>query len=125
MKILKKVLSTMIIIIFVVTIVFFAGRYGWKLIGFDATQSAGIRTVKVDEKTVHIQGFYPGSFPEGFCGYYSEEKDGKLYIGFRFSSIFGFFEKGEFDISIPVQQEIDEVILKTRMNEYSIWKIQK
>ena len=62
--------------------------------------------------------------PEGFCGYYAEERDGKLYVGFRFSAVFGFFETGDFDITIPVRGEINEVILKTRMNEASLWHAQ-
>ena len=83
-----------------------------------------ITSVEVSETAVHITGFYPGSFPEGFCGYYAEERDGKLYVGFRFSAVFGFFETGDFDITIPVKGEIDEVILKTRMNEASLWHAQ-
>ena len=62
--------------------------------------------------------------PEGFCGYYAEERDGKLYVGFRFSAVFGFFATGDFDITIPVKGEINEVILKTRMNETSLWRAQ-
>ena len=50
----------------VLAAVFFAGRYGWKLGGFRACQSAGITSVEVSEKAVHITGFCPGSFPEGF-----------------------------------------------------------
>ena len=105
----------------VLAAVFFAGRYGWKLGGFRACQSAGITSVEVSEKAVHITGFYPGSFPEGFCGYYAEERDGKLYIGFRFSTVFGFFETGDFDITIPVKGKINEVVLKSRMNETTVW----
>ena len=108
----------------VLAAVFFAGRYGWKLGGFRACQSAGITSVEVSEKAVHITGFYPGSFPEGFCGYYAEERDGKLYAGFRFSTVFGFFETGDFDVTIPVKSEIDEVILKTGRNETSLWSAQ-
>ena len=92
--------------------------------GFGAWQGAGITSVEVSETAVHITGFYPGSFPEGFCGYYAEEQDGKLYVGFRFSAVFGFFETGDFDITIPVKGEINEVILKTRMNEASLWHAQ-
>lgn len=73
-------------------------------------------------KNVRITGFFPGSFPEGFCGYYTEERDGTLYVGFRFSAVFGFFETGDFDITIPVEGEVNEVILKTRLYETSIWK---
>ncbi len=69
--------------------------------------------MEVSENTVKIKGFYPGSFPEGFCGYYAEEQDGTLYVGFRFSTVFGFFETGDFDVVIPVEGEIHEVVLKT------------
>ena len=71
--------------------------------------------------TVKIKGFSPGSFPEGFCGYYAEEQDGRLYVGFAFSAVFGFFETGDFDVAIPVEGEIQEVILKTKQTETSIW----
>ena len=121
MKSLKKVFIVLLTIVVVLTAAFLAGRYGWKLGGFRACQSAGITSVEVREQTVHITGFCPGSFPEGFCGYYAEERDGKLYVGFRFSAVFGFFETGDFDITIPVQGMIDEVVLKTRINETTLW----
>ena len=121
MKSLKKVFIILLTIVVVLTAVFLAGRYGWKLGGFRACQGAGITSVEVSETAVHITGFYPGSFPEGFCGYYAEEQDGKLYVVFQFSAVFGFFETGDFDIIIPVKGEINEVILKTRLNEASLW----
>lgn len=121
MKTLKKILLGLIVFAAFMLAIFLAGRYGWKLGGFRACQGAGITSVEVGEKSVHITGFYPGSFPVGFCGCYSEERDGKLYVGFRFSAVFGFFEAGDFDITIPVQGDIKEVILKTSMNETVIW----
>ena len=121
MKALKKVLTVLLAIVAILSAVFLVGRYGWKLGGFRACQGAGITSVEVDGKSVHITGFYPGSFPEGFCGYYSEERRGTLYVGFRFSAVFGFFETGDFDITVPVRGEITEVILKTSMNEISVW----
>ena len=124
MKVLKKIMTVMLVIAVILMTIFLAGRYGWKLGGFRACQSAGITSVEVSEKTVHITGFYPGSFPEGFCGYYAKEQDSKLYVGFRFSAVFGFFETGNFDITIPVKGEINEVILKTGMNETSVWNAQ-
>ena len=45
-------------------------------------------------------------------------------MGFRFSAVFGFFETGDFDVTIPVKGEITEVILKTRLNETSVWNAQ-
>ena len=124
MKVLKKTPTVLLTIAVVLTAVFLAGRYGWKLDGFRACQGAGITSVEVSETAVHITGFYPGSFPEGFCGYYSKEQDGKFYVGFRFSAVFGFFETGDFDITIPIKGKINEGILKTRMNEASLWHAQ-
>ena len=124
MKTLKRVLTVLLVIAIILTAVFFAGRYGWKLAGFRACQGAGISSVEVSRKAVHITGFYPGSFPEGFCGYYAKEQDGKLYVGFHFSAVFGFFETGVFDITIPVKGEIHEVVLKNRMMEAPVWNEQ-
>ena len=125
MKALKKTVTVLLVIAVILAVVFLAGRYGWKLGGFRVCQSAGITSVEVGEKAVHITGFYPGSFPEGFCGYYAQEQGGKLYVGFRFSAVFGIFETGHFDITIPVKGEINEVILKTSMNETPIWNAQR
>lgn len=122
MKALKRMLTVSLTIAVVLIAIFLAGRYGWKLGSFGACQGAGITSVEVSETAVHITGFYPGSFPEGFCGYYAEEQDGKLYVGFRFSAVFGFFETGDFDITIPIKGKINEVILKTSMNETSLWR---
>ena len=122
MKSLKRMLTVPLTIAVVLIAIFLAGRYGWKLGGFGACQGAGIEAVEVSEDKVHISGFYPGSFPEGFCGYYSEERDGTLYVGFRFSAVFGFFETGDFDVTVPVKGEISEVVLKTSMNESTLWE---
>ena len=124
MKALKKIPAVLLVTAVILTAIFLAGRYGWKLGGFRACQGAGITSVEVSGKAVHITGFYPGSFPEGFCGCYSEERDGTLYVGFRFSDLFGFFETGDFDVTIPVKGEISEVILKTSMNETTVWTAQ-
>lgn len=102
----------------VITAVFCMGRYGWKLFGFRACQEAGIEQVIVGDNQVYITGFYPGSFPSGFCGYYAKEKNGILYVGFRFSPLFGFFENGEIDVMIPTKGEISKVVLKTDTDEY-------
>ena len=124
MKSLKRMLTVPLTIAVVLIAIFLAGRYGWKLGGFRACQGAGVSSVEVSETAVHITGFYPGSFPEGFCGCYAKERNGTLYVGFRFSAVFGFFETGDFDITIPIRGEITEVILKTSMNETSLWRAQ-
>ena len=124
MKALKKTVMVLLAILVILTVIFLAGRYGWKLGGFRACQGAGISSVEVTEENVHIRGFYPGSFPEGFCGYYSEEQDETLYVGFRFSAVFGSLETGDFDITIPTEGEINEVVLKTSMCETTVWDAQ-
>lgn len=116
-----RILTALAITAVVLLSIFLIGRYGWKLGGFRACQSARIESVEVGENAVHLTGFDPGSFPEGFCGYYAEEKDGTLYVGFRFSAVFGFFETGDFDVTIPVTGEINEVVVKTGTGEHSIW----
>ena len=121
MKIFRKIIIGLLTAAILLMAVFLAGRHGWKTLGFRACQSAGIESVSVSDHAVEIKGFYPGSFPEGFCGYYAEEQDGTLYVGFRFSAVFGFFETGDFDVTIPVKSEIREVILKTKTMETSIW----
>ena len=63
----------------------------------------------------------PGSFPEGFCGYYAEEHGEILYVGFHFSAVFGFFETGDFEAAIPVKGEIHRVVHKTGTSETTIW----
>ena len=125
MKAWKRILTVLLVITGILTAIILAGRYGWKLGGFRACQGAAITSVEVSEKVVHITGFYPGAFSQGFCGYYAKEQDSKLYVGFRFSAVFGFFETGNFDITIPVKGEIGEVVMKTSRNESVIWTADK
>lgn len=117
----KKLITWFVSSLLILAMVFALGRYGWKLMGFRACQGAGIESVTVEAGAVQISGFYPGSFPVGFCGYYSRETDGKLYVGFRFSPVFGFFETGDFDITIPVEGKVESVILKTGKQESLLW----
>ena len=78
----KRIVIALAVVAAILAAVFLAGRYGWKLLGFRACQGAGIEAVEVSEDKVHISGFYPGPFPEGFCGCYSEERDGTTYFPF-------------------------------------------
>ncbi len=121
----KKTIPMLLTAAVLLITVFAAGRYGWKLLGFRVCEGAGIESVKVGESTVRIKGFYPGSFPEGFCGYYAEERDGTLYVGFRFRTVFGFFETGDFDVAIPVNGSISKVVLKTKTDESIIWTAER
>ena len=121
MKTGKRILLGLLTLCLAIVLVFLAGRYGWKLLGFRACQGAGITEITVQQGQVRIQGFYPGSFGSGFVGYYAQEQDGKLYVGYRFSQVFGFFETGNFDIVIPTKGEIREVYIKTATTETLVW----
>lgn len=121
MKLLKSILTILLCTAALLFSVFLIGRYGWKLLGFHTCESAGIEYVNVEEDKVRIRGFFPGSFPEGFLGYHSEQIDSTLYVGFEFSGLFGIFETGDFDIAIPTNGKVTQVVIKTKNNEYPIW----
>lgn len=121
MKLLKRLLTILLCTAVLLLAVFLIGRYGWKLVGFHACESAGIQQVNVEEKQVRIHGFYPGSFPQGFLGYHAEQVDSTLYVGFKFSGLFGIFETGDFDIIIPTNGTVSQVVVKSGEQEYPIW----
>ena len=121
MKLLKKLLKILLCTAALLFSVFLIGRYGWELFGFHTCEGAGIEQVNVEENQVSIIGFYPGSFPQGFLGYHAQQVDGTLYVGFKFSGLFGFFETGDFDITIPTNGKVTQVVIKTKNNEYLIW----
>jgi len=119
-----KMKNTFIVIICIIALlvaVFLTGRYGWKLGGFNACESAGIEQVNVEEDHVRIRGFYPGSFPTGFLGYHAEQADHTLYVGFKFSALFGIFETGDFEITIPTKGTVTQIVVKSGDHEYTVW----
>ena len=120
-SILLKIAAVTAALLILLVAVFLLGRYGWKLLGFRVCDSAGITDVSVESDGVHITGFYPGSFPQGFCGYYAKEQGETLFVGFRFSGLFGSFETGDFSVTIPVTGRIREVKMVTRQDEISLW----
>ena len=121
MKLLKKILIILLCIAAMLVAVFMVGRYGWKLGGFNACETAGIEQVNVEEGHVRIRGFYPGSFPMGFLGSHAEQVDHTLYVGFKFSALFGIFETGDFDITIPTKGTVTQVMVKSGEQEYTVW----
>lgn len=54
-------------------------------------------------------------------GYHAEQVDSTLYVGFKFSGLFGIFETGDFDITIPTNGTVSQVVIKTSEQEYLIW----
>lgn len=121
MKLPKTLIKVLICVVILLLAVFSIGRYGWKLGGFSTCETAGIEQVNVEENQVQIRGFYPGSFPQGFLGYHAEQIDSTLYVGFKFSGLFGNFETGDFDIEIPTKGTVSQVVVKSGEQEYPIW----
>ena len=121
LSVFTKAIAILLVIVLLIVIVFIIGRYGWKIRGFDACGSAAIESVEVSEGEVRIKGYSPGFFAKGFLGYHAEEKDGKLYIGFKFSDLFGIFETGTVDVTVKTTGEINEVVMKTANDERVIW----
>lgn len=117
----KRLLLSVLCIVLLLLAVFLIGRYGWKLGGFRSCESAGIEKVTVEENQVHIRGFYPGSFPVGFLGYHAEQVDDTLYVGFKFSGLFGIFETGDFDITIPTKGTVTQIVVKSEEHGYTLW----
>ena len=120
-SILKTVSLILLVLAIIVSSIFLIGRYGWKLGGFNACETAGIEQVNVEKDHVSIRGFYPGSFPRGFLGYHAEQADHTLYVGFKFSTLFGIFETGDFDISIPTKGTVTQVVVRSGEHEYTVW----
>ena len=120
-QIAKAVCPIFIAVILVLSAIFLIGRYGWKLGGFRSCESAGVAQIQVEEDHIRILGFYPGSFPPGFLGYYAEQEGSTLYVGFKFSSLFGLFETGDFDITIPTKGTVTHIVVKSGQQEITVW----
>ena len=120
-QIAKAVCPIFIAVILVLSAIFLIGRYGWKLGGFRSCESAGVAQIQVEEDHIRILGFYPGSFPQGFLGYYAEQEGSTLYVGFKFSSLFGLFETGDFDITIPTKGTVTHIVVKSGQQEITVW----
>lgn len=121
MKLLKKILIILLCAAAILVAVFLTGRYGWKLFGFNSCETAGIEQINVEEDHVRIRGFYPGLFPKGFLGYHAEQEGSTLYVGFKFSGLFGIFETGDFDIVIPTKGRVTQVVVKSGKHEITVW----
>ena len=117
----KNTITVIFCIFALLTAVFLTGRYGWKMGGFNACETAGIEQVNVEEDHVRLRGFYPGSFPKGFLGYHAEQIDSTLYVGFKFSAVFGIFETGDFDITIPTEGRVAQVVVRSADHEDTLW----
>lgn len=119
----KRVLVLFAAVVALCVAVFFSSRYGWRLAGFSFCRIARIESVSVKTDCVKIEGSWPGVFPESFIGYHAEVVDGALYVGFKYNKLLGvwIYDKGDFEIEIPVEGQIHAVYMKSGDNEYQIW----
>lgn len=122
MKLLKYIIAMLLVLIILTSAIFLIGRYGWKMFGFSVCESAGLEQINVEESHVRIRGFYPGLFPRGFLGYHAEQVDSTLYVGFKFSGLFGIFETGDFDITIPTNGTVTQIVIKSNKHEHTVWQ---
>ena len=58
-------------------------------------------------------------------GYHAEQVDDTLYVGFQFSGVFGIFETGDFDIVIPTEGDVTQVVVRSGEHENTIWSKEK
>ena len=121
----KQVLTLFAAVVALCVAAFFGARYGWHLAGFSACQTARIESVRVETDCVKIEGSWPGVFPESFIGYHAEV-EGALYVGFKYNKLLGvwIYDKGDFQIEIPVEGQTHAVYMKSGDNEYLIWSEQ-
>lgn len=117
----KKAAKIVLLIVLTLLLIWLSGRYCWQIFGFSLCESAGIEQVDVEDGHVRIRGFDPGSFPRGFLGCHTEQEGSTLYVGFKFSTLFGIFETGDFDVTLPTKGTVTQVTIRTSENEYPIW----
>ncbi len=121
-----RVLALFAAVVALCVAVFLGARYGWRLAGFSACRTARVESVSVEPGCVKIEGGWPGVFPESFIGYHAEVVDGALDVGFKYNKLLGvwIYDKGDFEIEIPVKGQIHAIYMKSGDNEYQIWPAQ-
>ncbi|WP_167956828.1 hypothetical protein [Anaerosporobacter faecicola] len=126
-KFVKKVAKCLGIVLACVVVLFFIGRYGWRLFGYQlcrSGESLGVSEVTVNDTEVYVHGFEPGSFPNYFIGYRYHFKDDNLYIGIKYSNLIGVWleDTGEFSIHIPRKgRKINHVYIKSGTSKRLVW----
>ena len=121
----KTLLKILLIVVLIAVLLFVAGRYGWRALGFAACDEPStnyVETVTVDDATVRIVGGTASSF-SSYVGSIHELTDGRLYIGIKHNSFLGFLQRlGGFSLSIPTEgQTITAIYFKGNNEERLIW----
>lgn len=119
----KKVIKFIFIFLISICLLFWLARNTWKLFGFKYCDPVTIQTVEIEDNNVKIEGRDTNLIPKGCIGYYYEINDDCLYIGFNFSSIFGFFDTSHFEVNIQTDKPISKVIVKTNSSQQIVYDI--
>lgn len=123
---LKKFIKVSAIIFLIIVVTFIGSRYGWRLFGFyscDDPNSLYINSIEVEENLITLSGDTSSS-ADAFVGYIHEISDGNLYVGLKYTLLFGFFERqGRFDIQIMCDtKQIQKIYLKNGSVEELVWE---
>ena len=113
--------AVVLVLLVVLSVVFFCGRWSWKLQGFRNCEAASVKSVTVEDGQVRLTGSHLGVPPEGFLGYLSDEAQEELHVGLHFDGFFGIFENSDFDITVPVDGRITEIYLVTDQGSSLVW----
>ena len=115
----KRIMIAFAAVVVLWVAVFLGARYGWGLAGFSTCQTVQIESVNEVTDCVGIEGNWPEVFPESFVGYHAEIVDGVLYVGFKYNKLLGvwIYDKGDFQIEVPVEQPINAVCMKAGDDE--------
>ena len=108
---LQRMLIISLIALIVLTVIFIAAKYGWRLFGFTYCDSTTIEDIKVTDTYVEISGVQSVlMFPDGFIGYTHKIEGDTLYVGFKYSDTVGFFENAHFTVRIETSSPIKKVV---------------
>ena len=121
----KTLLKILLMIALVAVLLFVAGRYGWRVLGFaacDAPSTNYAETVTVEDATVRIFGGTASSF-SSYVGSIHELTDGRLYVGIKHNGFLGFLQRlGGFSLAIPTEgQTVTAIYFKGNNEERLIW----
>ncbi|MCL1865852.1 MAG: hypothetical protein FWF82_00405 [Oscillospiraceae bacterium] len=111
----KIIIIVASVVVLLIVSVYPMARYGWKMSGVllcESPSSVIVSSVSVGDDSVTLKGNTTSS-ATAFVGYIYETKDNTLYVGLKYNLLFGFSDRdGSFDISIPVGDGIDKVVIK-------------
>lgn len=121
----KKILKILLMIVLAAVLLFLAGRYGWRALGYsvcDDPDTNFVETVTVEAASVHIVGGTAGSF-SSYVGNIHELSGGCLYVGIKHNGFLGFLQRlGSFSLTIPTDgQTVTAIYFKGNNEERLIW----